>query len=342
LRTINGDKTVYDIQKEDKLETVDGFSNLDKNYIEDDIFLLKFDDGREICLGGQHELNVINNRNNRPRSPISVSNLKNDLTNPSNVGRMGIKLYTPKSNDNNDEISLSIDPYFLGALIGDGYFGRRISLSSMDDEILLRCNSALMGGYGFVHRNKCEYVISRLYDNRQRNGRYYKGSYDNFYHEAIENYGLSHTRSNSKFIPNIYKLASTKNRIELLKGLFDTDGTINTNGGISFCTVSDQLAKDVQYLVWSLGGKCKIGTSKKYYTYKGEKRQGQIAHVLSVRHPTQSMFFYLSRKLERCNDNHQYSPNMKLMISSISYLGKGQTISFNSISNYITDNFIVV
>ena len=63
--------------------------------------------------------------------------------------------------------------------------------------------------------------------------------------------------SNKKFIPKQYLLNSVNNRIKILQGLIDTDGEVDANN-IYFSTTSNQLAKDIQFLVHSLGGTCKI------------------------------------------------------------------------------------
>lgn len=61
-----------------------------------------------------------------------------------------------------------------------------------------------------------------------------------------------------KRVPRKLLDGSYKQRLEVLQGLMDTDGTINKKGSTSFTTVSEGLAKDVQELVWSLGGSAKI------------------------------------------------------------------------------------
>lgn len=61
-----------------------------------------------------------------------------------------------------------------------------------------------------------------------------------------------------KRVPYKLMVGSYKQRLDVLQGLMDTDGSINKKGSAYFCTVSEGLAKDVQELVWSLGGTAKI------------------------------------------------------------------------------------
>jgi len=57
-----------------------------------------------------------------------------------------------------------------------------------------------------------------------------------------------------KLIPNLYKFSSITQRTELLQGLLDFGGKINTDGDIFYHTESNRLAEDVIELVNSLGG----------------------------------------------------------------------------------------
>jgi hypothetical protein len=60
-------------------------------------------------------------------------------------------------------------------------------------------------------------------------------------------------RSKERFIPEPYKLGSAANRLELLRGLMDTDGSA-VDGRTTFHTCSLRLCNDVAELVRSLGG----------------------------------------------------------------------------------------
>ena len=65
-------------------------------------------------------------------------------------------------------------------------------------------------------------------------------------------------RSYTKKVPVALKTGSVAQRLAVLQGLMDTDGTVNKHGGTSFTSVSIQLAEDVQYIVRSLGGSAKV------------------------------------------------------------------------------------
>lgn len=56
-----------------------------------------------------------------------------------------------------------------------------------------------------------------------------------------------------KFIPEEYFLGTIEQRLALLQGLMDTDGTVSKTGRTSFCSYSSKLLQDVVRLARSLG-----------------------------------------------------------------------------------------
>ena len=60
----------------------------------------------------------------------------------------------------------------------------------------------------------------------------------------------------NKHIPAQYLRASREQRLALLAGLLDTDGTVNRTGSVQFTSTSPRLAADVRELVVSLGYRC--------------------------------------------------------------------------------------
>lgn len=70
----------------------------------------------------------------------------------------------------------------------------------------------------------------------------------------LENLNLLGTNSHTKFIPELYKYNSTEIRLDILRGLIDSDGYATDDNLIQYTTVSKQLAEDVRWIVESLGG----------------------------------------------------------------------------------------
>lgn len=180
-----------------------------------------------------------------------------------------------------------IHPYVLGACIGDGNLcnnGINISIPDNEKETANRIEALLR-----------EDMI--LKEDRSANCPRYKimhkvRKYRNDYISEIKRLGLD-VKGINKFIPNEYKLGSVSQRLDLLRGLMDSDGTIGKNNRISFSTNSEQLANDVSELVFSLGGIARIGK----YNHKGKKNIEYQVRIQIKENP-----FYLKRKSEK------YSP----------------------------------
>lgn len=65
-------------------------------------------------------------------------------------------------------------------------------------------------------------------------------------------------KCSEKFIPEIYLNGDIEQRFELLRGLIDTDGSVNTDGCTEFTNTNYKLACQVASLCRSLGIRCKL------------------------------------------------------------------------------------
>jgi len=104
-------------------------------------------------------------------------------------------------------------------------------------------------------------------------------------------------KNNRKHIPHEYLWAGTKQRLSLLQGLMDTDGSISENGRCEFSTTSKEIADGVDVLLSSLGIKHTIKTKIPTCTYKGEKVIGKKAYRFSFLVYNEIPIFRLKRKL---------------------------------------------
>jgi DNA repair protein RadD len=149
---------------------------------------------------------------------------------------------------------LSVDPYFLGVFLGDGgYTQAQVGITSMDPEIIEYCKSYFekLGDLWRTSNNGSKadtlWATTKI-RNRTRRTKIAG---------LLDSLNLRGKNSNSKFIPLDYKTASRLNRLALLAGLLDTDGS-NFGGGFDYCTVSKTLADDVLFLGRSLGFLCTV------------------------------------------------------------------------------------
>jgi phosphate starvation-inducible protein PhoH len=226
-----------------------------------------------------------------------------------------------------EERFLKLDPYLLGCLIGDGSLKyKTIGFSNIDQDIIQEVTQLLK-------QYSCELRISKNSVKDYRiNGTYIR--------DELASLELNVT-SVYKFIPEIYKYNSIQNRIALLQGLMDTDGTVSKNQ-LSYTSVSEKLIQDIVGLVQSLGGTAVITDRIPKYTYKGELKLGQRAYTAHIVLPNEIIPFRSGIKLSKVQPRTKYFP--RRYVDTIEYIGEkeAQCILIDHPSHlYITDNYIV-
>ena len=94
----------------------------------------------------------------------------------------------------------------------------------------------------------------------------------------------------NKHIPIQYLRASREQRLALLAGLLDTDGTVNRTGSVQFASTSPLLAAGVRELVVGLGYRCGLSRQK----VRGRTENSSIAYTITF--TTTDEVFQLARK----------------------------------------------
>lgn len=154
--------------------------------------------------------------------------------------------------------------------------------------------------------------------------------------------GLFGKTSLNKFIPKEYIYnSSVEDRLELIRGLLDTDGTCDKNLA-AFTTISEQLAKDIIEIVQSLGGKANYYTRNrigKETIYKEHTiKSNHISYEVVINVPKNP--FYISRKSKK----YQVKAISNVLIKDIKIVGEEpvQCLQLDSEDGlYITDDYIV-
>lgn len=230
-------------------------------------------------------------------------------------------------------VELPLHPYVVGALIGDGGVSQvpknSPKLTSIDLEIVEYFTECLPE-YCTITKEK-NGISYRLGDVQGRMGWKYKSRI----RQIIVDIGLAGKRSWEKNIPDVYKFSSVENRIELLNGLMDTDGSAGKSGGsAAYYTSSKQLADDVRFLAESLGG---YATMK----IKKDKRGFRDQYVLFVILPENIKPFRLARKLDLFGKRSQ---RIERSITSVEKTGKIEEVRCITVDSkdglYLTKNCI--
>ena len=171
------------------------------------------------------------------------------------------------------ERELPVKPYTLGALIGDGSCQSSIQMTIAEEEI-------------------ADNIRADGYRVEKWSGKYKYGIYGIF--SQIRELGLN-KNCYEKRVPEMYLNGCIEDRLEILRGLMDTDGYADVRGHCSYTSVCRGLADDVQYLVRSLGGKASVSV---------KNRKSGLSYEVNIRMPdsgiTNADIFKLERKAARC------------------------------------------
>ena len=176
-------------------------------------------------------------------------------------------------------VDLPLDPYVLGAWLGDGSTAGGQITAHADDQPHLK---AQLERAGYEFKNVCR--------NDPRD-------------KTIAVTGLTTKLREAgvlgdKHIPTAYLRASIKQRLALLAGLMDTDGTIDMNGNCELSLSHERLANDALELIRSLGIRASVTVGAAGYRgADGEWVECKDRH--RIHFTTDQRVFRLPRKAER-------------------------------------------
>lgn len=296
------------------------------------IYEIRFSDDSKTRCSSEHLWNVITATRKHRNNDYKTMTLS-EILKSKNIKKYFIPVIKPIKFKKK---KLKIDPYVLGLLLGDGCFRQnKILFSTSDRELLVSLNKYVKS----INLN-----LKKSYD---KYGYEVVSSGENILKNYIEDMGLKDKLSHQKFIPEEYLYSSVQQRLELLKGLMDTDGTVYSDGiksskRVEFCTTSPQLCDGVTNLIRSLGGIALVRKQQTKYTYKNIKKIGKVSYKININFGNDINPFKLKRKKESYNGKFKYKQTRS--IKSIEFIGLeyAQCIKTNAPNSlYVTDDFIV-
>lgn len=300
-----------------------------------DIYKISFSDGTFTECDEEH-LWMVQTTNHRVRKQgFLVKSLKKLNSSPLHMKNGNAKWYIPIVEPIKafSKKELLIDPYLLGLLLGDGRFTTNsISFTSADKELIDYVKNNIFP-LTLKYTSKYGYILSKGKQNKIKNHLIIK----------LKTLGLMGLGSHNKFIPKEYKFSTIENRLAILQGLMDTDGSISgMSKSIEFCSTSKQLTEDIVFIIQSLGGTATKAERYTYYTYKNVKKKGKLSYRLNISLPNKFNPFKLTRKAIKVIPKTKYFPSRN--ISNIKYVGKEKTQCIkveSKDSMYLTNDCIV-
>ena len=194
------------------------------------------------------------------------------------------------------QLNLPVDPYILGVFLGNGCCKEKLLTLSSADEFTVKQVADILGlTPDKNHESNYSWTFFRPEPIEGKMGKTStKVHTDEIFGDIAEYICVE---AGKKHIPDVYKLAGYTQRLSLLQGLLDTDGSIQYAGGrynISYSTTSKQLAQDIMDIIRSLGFGCSLHIDNR----GSEKYKSGVCYQinLQVSNKDKQTLFRLPRK----------------------------------------------
>ena len=362
------------------------------------IYEIHLQDKTKIRVSDEH-LNVVYRYNEDKKQREDFCLTTTELIKLFESSRFKLRVDTPSVDW--EYVKLPVDPYLLGALIGDGSLSNdNFQFSNVEEDVINKVDSILRRDwnmtlkkcpgdnvdYSIVPVDIARHKYSFRYKNVQYDGiaamqdvlvsegypmfdsntiiniannrasttfKLYPELLDSITVTTNDNYEKNElkqilddlgllVKSVDKHIPIEYLHASRTQRIELLRGLYDTDGTTGKAGETTFNTSSSKLSKDFEFLVRSLGIRDTVSKKKSEYSHKGDSTKIMC-------HDSYEHYLHVPNELTICSsDKHlsrrtlRQNPPIRNIVS-IEYVGNEecQCIMIDHPDHtYISNDFI--
>lgn len=315
------------------------------------VFKVILSDGREVLCNDEHIWTTFTSRGNfKNRTVREMLDLglfaTDDRPKKDGTQRRTSKFAIPANECvDYEEKELGLDPYLLGVLIANGGLTEEYLTVSTNDEFTIKKISKIQS-YSYRKNSSKNYNWNFKYSSKvytdSKQGRFSVKTKD------IVPESLMVT-SKYKHIPREYLESSKEQRLELLKGLMDNDGSIGLapRYNCSYSTISPQLRDDVLELVRSLGYKATVSVDDRV----GTKHYKNISYEIHILIPNSEKhnLFSLPRKLERVKEaqslkekNRRYD---RVEISDIIDMGYEEEMTCIMVDNdehlYLCNDFVV-
>jgi len=190
---------------------------------------------------------------------------------------------------------LPVPPYLLGAIIGDGGITSSVLISNIDSEVWEGVDRDMKStnrydGYQIMSSDSTG-ITNRISFLNIRN---------NPVKDDLVSLGLFGLKSHMKFIPEVYKFGSKEQRLELMRGLIDTDGYVNfKKSEVLYYSTSEKLVDDVVELARSLGCLARKRFKKSsYITIEGIRKTCKDCFIAVLHFPAGAVPCTIKRKVD--------------------------------------------
>ena len=264
-----------------------------------------FSNGEQIDCHENHEW-LVNDRHGNKEIILETNQMIDKLRDNYNLNpthshfRFGLPFKEPILGEYKE---LPVEPYTLGVWLGDGTNRKNCITINKDDNII----AETLDKY---------YPISALYVHKTY------GTYNYYFtglRQALQKLDMCYSRKTCvKHIPDIYLTASLEQRLQLLAGLLDTDGTlVKKEHRYRYTTTEKQLMEDIVSLVSTFGWRCSVTESEPRLS--NSRIQGKKKLYVIGFNPTFEIPCRLARK-----QLTEFSKQRRVTITNIESLENGE------------------
>lgn len=344
IPTPNGWKTVGEIKKGDYL--FDAFGKPTK-VLEIfpqgmlDVWEIEFKDGRKTFCSGDHlwSYHTSGQKGKAIENRHFFTSTTEELSKKELKTKEQYKILVPMQKAvEYSKKELFIDPYVFGLLLGDGSFRQQstnkvLQFSSETEELPKKISETMGWKLKRGSINNFTWYFSNKEDTKNIH-----------VEEVFLNYPeLINLYSEEKFIPEIFLQGSIEQRLDLLNGLLDSDGSVDEKGRVSYSTVSEKLKNGIIELAQSLGFKTSFLIDK-----RKDRRDSYLIHI-SGKPELKNRLFKLKRKREKMenwfNNGKRKEKNELNAIINIQKLNYKEEMTCFLVDNeehlFLTEDFIV-
>lgn len=258
------------------------------------VYRVEFSDGRFVDSADEHLWDVYSHKHKKLKKLVTGDNVMTSqqlLDSGLSLADGTMRYYVPNNRavqfDNKD---FTVHPYVVGVAVGDGCMTESaFSISGADSELIYRVGDLI--GASDVKQSDWGYTWKFYNPSAKGSAKYFQTR------DVVGNFNaLYNKKSDVKCIPDEYLYGSVEQRWELIRGLFDTDGTIVDDGyryPVSFTTISEKLKNQIIQLLYSLGYNSSL---RSYF----RESTGNVEYTVQVSAPNEEkhLFFNLTRKKE--------------------------------------------
>lgn len=270
-----------------------------------DMYRVTFDDGRTLDVGAEHLWTVYSNKQrsnlHAGKHPTPMVKTTKELLDTGLYLPDGktVRWYIPANGAVQwPARQYDVDPYVVGAFIGNGCLTSKALEFSSDDEFTVAKIAKLLGTDRYDQmKNSYSWLFARSYWRDAEPSYIPRIQTKDVFDDMPE---LMGKHSPERRIPEQYMTGSIEQRWRLVQGLFDTDGCVHNNDRVrvSYSTFSKDLADDIRSLLFSLGVPTTLSVSERDKVYKDRIRHLK-EYTVRVKSDMEGKkrFFSLPRKL---------------------------------------------